>query len=138
MSSEPEAVVAFLDGQVHALGQRGQDLLRGHRAAPLLDPAVVVAGDPAQRGDLLAAQPPGTPPGSAGQADVLGLEAFTTSAEEVRELHPIHQANPPSRSGPVSMVRHPRAAGAHVSTDTLDMDPALGRAQGGTHDADTN
>ncbi len=54
---EAEEVVALVEREVQALGDRGDHLLRRLRAALALEPGVVVGRHVAQRGDLLAPQP---------------------------------------------------------------------------------
>jgi hypothetical protein len=87
---ELKEVVALLEGQTEAARQRGQYLFGGDRAAPLLDPVVVVDGDPAERGHLLSAESGSAPPRSGGQADVLRAKGVAPRAEEVGELVAIH------------------------------------------------
>jgi hypothetical protein len=86
---EAEQVVTFLPGQVQALGDRGDQAIRRVRPALTFQPAVVVGGEVAERGDLLAAQTAGAAPLPARQADVLGLQRLTAAAQELGESRPI-------------------------------------------------
>ena len=75
----------------------------------LLEPDVVVDADPRELGELLAPQARDAAPAVVGQADVLGLQAGATGAEEVTELcHADSVARRPPRVG--GSVR-PRFAG---------------------------
>ncbi|GMA87275.1 hypothetical protein GCM10025868_25250 [Angustibacter aerolatus] len=82
---QPEQVVALVERQPQAAGDRPEHLLRRLRPALLLEPAVVVGRHAAQRGDLLAAQARGAPPRAARQPDVLGLQRLAAGAQQVGE-----------------------------------------------------
>ena len=96
---DPEQVVALVQRQPQPAGHGGQHLLRRLRAAPLLQPAVVVGGHAAQRRDLLPAQPAGAPARAAGQPDVLGLQGLAAGAQEVGQLGSVHDREYRRRSG---------------------------------------
>ena len=71
---EAEQVVAFVEGQMQPLRDRGDHLLGRVRAALPLEPAVVVGGDVAERGDFFAAQTSGSAPLPTRESDVFRLK----------------------------------------------------------------
>jgi hypothetical protein len=89
---EAEEMISFLQRQVHSSGDRGQELLGWQWAALLLDSTVVVAGDAAEGSDFLSPESLGAASRAARQADVFGLEGFTSGAEKVRQLRAIHMS----------------------------------------------
>src|ERR1017187_9643826 len=97
---QDEEVVAFVEGQVQAAGDGGDHLFRGLRAALAFDAAVVVSGHVAQRGDLFAAEPAGTPAGAVRQSDVLRLQRLAAFTQEIRQFGAVHCGPPFVRSGP--------------------------------------
>jgi hypothetical protein len=95
----PEQVVSLVAGQPQRPGQRGEHRLARLRAAPLLQPGVVVRGHQGEPGDLLAAQAPGPPPHAGGQPDVLGsqlLAAVPQEAGQCRSVHAVHAIRRPA------------------------------------------
>jgi hypothetical protein len=59
------------------------------RPALLLEPAVVVGGHARQRGDFLTAQAARAPARPGHEPDVLGLQRFAPSTQEIGELDPV-------------------------------------------------
>jgi NAD(P)-dependent dehydrogenase (short-subunit alcohol dehydrogenase family) len=89
---ELEQVVALGERQVQAAGDRGEHRLGRRGTAALLEAPVVVGRHPAQRGDLLAAQPHGPASLPSRQAHVLRLHRLAARAQEVGELGAVHRA----------------------------------------------
>jgi hypothetical protein len=83
MAGEQEQVVAVLQREMQAAGDRGEHLLGRVRPALLLDARVVVGGHAAERRHLLAPQSTGTPALPAGQPDVLRLQRLASLPQEV-------------------------------------------------------
>jgi hypothetical protein len=71
---EAEQVVAFVEGQMQTLRDRGDHLPGRVRSAFPFEPAVVVGGDVAERGDFFAAQTGGSAPLPARETDVFRLK----------------------------------------------------------------
>ena len=93
VTRQPEQVVALVEREPQAAGDRGEHLLRRLRTATLLEPAVVVHRHVAQRGDLFAAQSGGAPPRAAAKADVFGLQHLAPTTEEVGQLRSVHASS---------------------------------------------
>lgn len=74
---EAEQVVAFVEGQMQTLRDRGEHLLGRVRSALPLEPAVVVGGDVAERGDFFAAKTGGSAALPTREADVFRLERLS-------------------------------------------------------------
>jgi len=86
-------------GQVQALGDGGDHLLRRLRAALLLEAGVVVGRHVTQGGDLLASEAAGPSALSAWQTDLLRLQGLPPSAEEVGQTVSIDHGPILARTG---------------------------------------
>ena len=121
VAGEPEQVVALIEREPQAAGDRGEHLLRRLRTAALLEPAVVVDRHVAESGDLLAAQTRGAAPRAAPQADILRLQRLAATAEEVRQLCSVHDPSLRDRVSPQQGIRGPssgRRRGSRRDTRT--------------------
>jgi len=86
VAGQPEQVLALVGGEHQGTAQRGQHLPGRMRPPGLLQPDVVVHGDPGKPGDLLAAQSGRAPPVAAGQPHVGGAQALPAGAQERGKL----------------------------------------------------
>lgn len=109
MPGEAEQVVAFVEGQMQTLRDRGDHLLGRVRSALPLEPAVVVGGDVAERGDFFAAKTGGSAALPTREADVFRLERLSLG---------------------LGLAAHLAAAGAEVVMPVRN----LARARGGRED----
>jgi hypothetical protein len=87
---EPVQVVAFVAGQPERPGERGKHLLTRLRAAPLLQPGVIVGGHHGQGRDLLAAKPLRAATYTRGKAHVHGPQRLPAVPQEVRQSYSVH------------------------------------------------
>jgi hypothetical protein len=101
LPGQPEEVVALVLGQPQRTGHRAEHLLGRTRGAALLQPGVVVHGDPGQLGDVVAAQPR-RPTAAAGlQPDRLRSQPLAAAGEEVGELCAVHAPIIGARGEPI-------------------------------------